>query len=366
MKRFSKLIAVVFSLTYLLACEKNLEEVSSPVIKLTASVPPTAEADGRSAYRFTANISPLAGENYKTITFRCSGGTFADSDSATLQTVRANERGEAVSDWIVPQTGGEYYVSASIGGGNSTFEDRVKVVLKDTIPDTIPVVVVPPPVPDVPDTITIAVLGSDTVRANGVSLLRINLALLNSTEKQLQVSNSAGTLSDGTTVATALKPVTIQLDSNRRGEAFLRVGNRVEPYFIRANSVANPTTFRLISFTPLRANPDRLFLEADSTYLQPNSQTIINVFLTRNTGQVSINTPIEFEAYQDIDSVRRSLPLLKNIANGFSNEQGRASVVFVADTNVATRAKPVIIRASAVNDRGQAISKEITVQLKRN
>lgn len=358
---FGKVTAVLLILFYSLGCERNLEEVASPAIKLTGNVPPTTEADGRASFRFVANISPLAGEEYATVTFRCTGGAFAGSDSATLQTVRANERGEAVSEWIVPQKGGEYFVSASVGTDGNRFEDRVKVVLKDTIPDSIPVV---PPVVDIPDTIRIQITGTDTVRANGLSLLKINLALLNSTARQLTVSNNTGTLSDGTITSTTARPITVQLDSSRRGEAYLRIGNRVEPYFIRAFTTNDPNTFQLVSFTPKRAWPDRIFVEADSTYLQPNSQTPVNIFLTRNVGQVSVGTPIDIEAYQEIDGTKRSLPLLKNIANSFSDEQGRASFVFVADTNVAVRARPVTIRASSLNDRGEAFFREIQVQLK--
>ena len=354
-------ISIIFvGLIFLHSC-KSLEEVALPIIRLSNNVPTGATADGRTTYRFTANVSASVSDGYNVITFKASGGILVGSDSTNTQMVRVNEKGEATSDWIVPNKGGDYFISASVGSGSNTFEDRARITLQDTIPDSIPAV------PTIRDTILISIAGSDTVRANNETLLRINLALKNPHISQVVVSNNVGGLSDGTTittVTTTVKSLTVQIDQTGHGEAYLKMSNQVEPYFVRANLASDPTVFKLLSFTPLRAYADKIFLEADSTIVQPNSQTPVNAFLVRNVGQVSLGTPIDFEAYQDSSGVKKSLSVLKNLANNLTNTQGTASIAFVADTLMIDRTKPVMIKASSLNDRGQTISKEITIRVK--
>ncbi|UFH53100.1 hypothetical protein [Spirosoma sp. KNUC1025] len=357
MRTIFNLLVVISGLLFLHSC-KSLEETPQPIIRLSSNVPAGATADGRSSYRFTANVSASVSDEYNVITFRSSGGTFVSSDSSYIQMVRVNEKGEATSDWVVPNKGGDYFISASVGSGSNRFEERIKVVLKDTIPDTIPVI------PTIRDTILISIAGADSVRADNVSLLRINLALKNPHITQLVVSNNVGSLSDGTATATSVKSLTVQVDQAGQGEAFLKMSNQVEPYFIRANLVSDPTVFKLYSFTPRRAYADKIFLEADSVMVQPNSKTPVNAFLVRNVGLVSLGTPIDFEAYQDSSGVKKPLSVLNNIANNLTNAQGTASIVFVADTLMIDRSKPVFIKASSLNDRGQTISKEISLRVK--
>ncbi|MGA0556484.1 hypothetical protein ACO2Q8_07530 [Larkinella sp. VNQ87] len=345
------LVGLVFFIQVVLVIScKTLNEVPQPIIMLSSTVPANALADGRTAYRFTAKVSPSVSEEYKTITFRSTGGQFASSDSATLYSVRVNEKGEASTDWIVPATGGDYYVSALVGNGSGAYQDMVKVTLATSIPLT--------------DSITIAITGSDTVRANGQTILKINLKSNNPVIRQLVVSNNLGILSDGTAFPTAEAPLQVQLDQSGQGELYLRVGNRVDPYFIRAYLPNNPNAFKLFTFTPLRAYPDNIFVEPDSSFVLPNSQTPVAIYLVRNTGTVSIGTRIDYEVYQDIDGVKKNYSLLKNVANNFTDESGKAAVVFVADTSVVDRRKPVFLKASSFNDKGQAISKEIILKVK--
>ncbi|WP_128543330.1 hypothetical protein [Larkinella soli] len=348
------ILLICVSLFY---CCKTLQETPSPIIRLSSNVPPNAVANGKSSYRFVARVSESVSEEYSIVAFKCSGGIFANTDSANVQLVRVNEKGEGIVDWIVPAVGGSYFISATIGSGINTFSDQLQVTLQDSVAPVIPVV---------PDTIQISIPGTDTVRADGESLLKIDLALKYPVARQLVLANNAGTLSDGTNLGTVTetKPIVVQLDGAGRGQAFLRVGLLVEPYIIKAYVAENTPAFKLVQFTPRRANPDNIFLEADSSFVRPNSQTPLKAFLVRNVGKVSIGTRINYEAYQDIDGSKKTVDLLKNLANNLSDDKGTASAVFVADTTVVDRRRPVFIRASSRNDRGETIFKEIRIQVK--
>jgi hypothetical protein len=90
----------------------------------------------------------------------------------------------------------------------------------------------------------------------------------------------------------------------------------------------------------------------------------INVFLSRETGRVSIGTQVDFKSYQIINGTEDEVGRFIGTNEAKSNVDGLVSVKFVADTKYFDKDLPIFIRASTKKDDLSIIYEEIELKIK--
>ncbi len=347
-------LAILFSLFLLISCEEPNPENWIELTADTSLSKGDKVADGKTPYKFTAKIAPDAKEEFRLVTFKCSNGTFGEGDLKTKQ-VRASNLGIAEVTWIVPNKGGSFTVSASIGKEPNLYPDSETIILQDS--------------PEVEEVKEVKIgLDVDAGKlaeavANGESIIPFSIKLENKSNETVSIKTNEGTLTDGFSPENK----SISLKVNNEGEAIvsLKLSTAVKNYVLEASLSGDATIFAKKSFVPKWAYADGILIEANTFSIKVNGIVNLTIYLKRNEGKVSDGTPISARAYQQIGEKQIDVGRFTGLLNAKSDNNQSISLDFVTDTGNFTKDVPVMIEVISPN-QGNIEPKKKTISIKVN
>lgn len=319
------------------------EEIDFKEIELsTTNIPSSAIADGKATYEIIAKVNPQVKDEFQTVTFKCSSGAFSGEGDKQSRPVRINTLGEAKISWIVPNKGGAYFVSASIGKDANVYKDEKKVDLKDA------------PLTSIKLTPNSSDLSSAV--ANGESKISLDIQLANNTTNEITLTTNEGSLSDGFLLED--KNIKIKADNTGKAKVQLKVSTSVKLYSIKAVLVGADDVSDMQTLTPKRAYADEIIIDADKLNPKIGSAVGLTIYLKRSVGRVSIGTPISIRAYQMIQGQEKTVGRFTGLTNAFTNENQSISLSFLTDTGDFDKnlTNPVIIEVKTDNEPGKVPS----------
>jgi hypothetical protein len=204
------------------------------------------------------------------------------------------------------------------------------------------------------DIIRLDVTGPTSIRADGVSTTTVRATLPEeATNRSVKFTTTRGSFggTDGK------QEITVTASDQGVATATIVAG--------RDAGVANVTATVGGFITSLqlpyeRAFADAMTAETSSAFATKTGATkpVISALLTRQTGNVSLGTPVTFEAFWNGVAVGRFSNITPSDANG------RATAIFAADTDdLKTATGDVIIRMSTQTDSGGTLVHELPIRI---
>ena len=303
-----------------------------------------AIGNGESIIVLEAKIPSNSDDDFQAITFRSSGGDFIGIGENTNQ-VSADADGIARSSLRLPLDDDELFLSAEIGPSGNLYKAEKSIMLTG-----------------VDEVIQLRFLNlsgeelTEIPRGDGVSVIQLEGSVLTALNQFTAIDFTS---SNG--VFQVTNQTTDQKNIDNEGKAVVNyiVPQKAGPIFFTAKTVSTPQYVADGNLVLDRANPDALFIEPASINMNTMDPNTINVFLTRNNGHVSEETPASFEAFQVIGGAEVEVGRFTLLANAVSDDQGKIMVNFYADTGDIDSSLPVVIRVRVINDSGDEITNQI-------
>ncbi|MEN2402568.1 hypothetical protein GKZ90_0022445 [Flavobacterium sp. MC2016-06] len=296
--------------------------------------------DGETIVNLEVTVPKNAGDNYRTVTFKKSGGVFTTSADASI-TKQLDHDGKVTVQLKVPLSNEPLFVSVEIGGTGKIFSDEkvIKLIGVDQI-------------------IGLKLLDGEgkeltgKIKADGRTTLLVQATVLNNTSvfRQVTFNVSSGAFQNNSSLET-----TKGINSKNEAIVSFKVPQEVGNLYFSSTVGSSSKYYDELVLALERAYADKLIIEPATISMdkaQPNS---LKVVLTRNEGSVSIGTSASFEAFQTIAGVEKKVGRFTGLANSRTNSAGEINVNFYADTNDITADIPVTIRVKTQNDAGNDV-----------
>ena len=302
-----------------------------------------AIGDGETIITLEAKIPSNADDDFQTVTFASSAGEFVGVGNTSSQ-VNVNEEGIARAFLKLPLDDGELFLSAQVGANSNLFKAESSITLMS-----------------VNEVIKLRFLDlsgaelNEIPRGDGTTIIQLEGSIL---VNQDQLSSIKFTSSTGTFQVT--NQTEQQKNTDNEGKAIVNfiIPQSEGPVFFTATTISTPSYVDENNLVFERAYPDNLFVEPSSITMNTTDPNGIMVFLSRNTGHVSVGTSVNFEAFQILSGAETPVGRFTGLANAVTNSQEQITVNFYADTGDIDLSLPVKIRVSAINDNGVSIINE--------
>jgi hypothetical protein len=342
------LIPVIF---LLVACSGLENEIVSPndIIELTVLDAKTKEeitnpliSDGTQEVLLRVKIPKEAEGQFQTVLFKSSKGSFQGVQNL-IDKKKVNTDGVAEAFFKVPYTSERIFFSAEIDQTTYFSEKSIEVKAKEGI--------------------LILEIGDETgiYLADGESKVEIN-AILNSISNDFEyiIFESIG----GTFNSAEPAKIELRLNSNKRVKTSVTISNRPGSLYVTGKLKGFDSFSAEKVITIHRAFPDEIFIEPSSIALDSIGSTLIETYLKREIGSVSLNTKVEFSAFQ-LDSISKqeiNVGRFTGLHNALSDDLGKVSVTFYSDQNIYSYNQPIFIKASCFRqDNSLAAESKILV-----
>ncbi|MDX6187775.1 hypothetical protein SGQ83_00295 [Flavobacterium sp. Fl-318] len=314
-----------------------MDENDSPVIEVPG--------DGETLLKLQAKIPVNADAKYRKVTFRTSNGQFLSSTTNTMYEKTVDANGIAEVFLKVPLNHDPLFLSAEIGADANKYISEQHITLLN-----------------VGEIINLDILDnngnpiSSEIRADGNTILTVkatvnfNSNAIGSIKFITSAGNFLGINNANSTVAINGNVATIQL----------KVPKTVGGVYLRAEALTNSNIFKNGTLPLTRAFADNIILEPSRLSIDSSDDlVIINTYLTRNIGYVSIGSTAQYKAFQlDNNNNEVEVGRFTGLAEAFTNDSSLiSSVKFVPDTGDINFTEPIIIRVSARNDNDQEIQR---------
>jgi hypothetical protein len=307
------------------------------------------KSDGITKIKLIASIPLGASENERLIEFKTSAGSFdvtgdtkAKQVTASLQN-STDTRLKAIAYLTLGTDPGDYTLTAAMKNQSIFSAEKIIRVLPVKVADIIQVTLNP----------------SSGVRANGLNLVNVQVALTNTTNKKVTLSTT-----DGVFVNSAdAKNIELEVSSDGKAEANLKIGTEVKDYIITAKLSASVAVLKTIS--ALRANPDKLLIEPSALTIQQGGSSInLDIFLKRDIGKVSVGSAVAVKSYQIDENGQPVVTGRFTGISGVSDADGKINMHFFADAGPIIKDKPIIVEVTALKDDGSFIVQKIEIAVK--
>jgi len=299
------------------------------------------DADGMRKFTVTAILPADASDDYKTVTFTTGSGKF-DVNGKESADRQIDTEGKTQLLVIVGDVAGKFSITASIGSKDPKYSVSKQFRLLPVSSANI-----------------IAVMLTDTtsIRADGVSLINVNVDLNHTAVSVVDVSSSEGVFV-GSNKATDESNV----DQEGKTTFQLRVGKNPTQYVIVTSITNGIKVIKKVSVA--RAYAESMITEAESLKVTSDAPVNISVFLKRAKGAVSIGTDVLFEPYQqDVDGTQKSVGRITGTSAG-TGEDGKIQATFHADSENIDSSRPIRVRISTTKDDGSTLSQVIELTFK--
>ncbi|MEM1001451.1 MAG: hypothetical protein AAGH46_02255 [Bacteroidota bacterium] len=306
--------------------------------------------DGETIIILQAQIPEDVKDEFRVVTFKASKGVFL-GPSSDNSIVKADNKGLATTRLRVPLEDGALFLSAEIGSGiNLEKADESINLIK------------------VEEVITLTLLSSDGTelpnqnKADETTVVTLN-AVVNFNEdnfNQVSFKNSG----EGKFLGVNASEAKVNIDDNNIAQIQYQVSNNVGRIFFLATVGDNDLIFDDIFLDLERAYPDRMVLEPSAVNMEINQSISVNAFLIRDDGKVSLETETYFEAFQinDIGEVVE-VGRFTGTAVALTDEEGKVSVTFFADSPNIDPSRPITVQASSQNDQGNPVIERVDIQI---
>lgn len=307
----------------------------------------SAIGDGTTLIRLHAQIPAHAVDDFKMITFKSTDGNFFGTNDKMIP-IRANVEGIAVTSLVLPLNSGNLFLTAEVGEAENLYKAKktITLVAVDQVIDLNFKTLQGEPLIEVP-------------RADGTSIFQLEGTVLVDQDNLNSITFNA---SKG--VFQATDKGSESKNTNEDGIAIVNyiVPRTVGPVFHTAKTGSSPQYVSESNLTFERANADEIILEPTTINMNVSSGNVMTVFLLRNQGKVSLETGVEYLAFQNINNEEVTVGRFTGLSTAFSNEDGKVTTVsFYGDTGDVNFQLPVTIRVTTITDAGDTISTAVNV-----
>lgn len=305
--------------------------------------------DGETIINLEVTVPKSAGDSYRTVTFKKSGGVFTTSADANI-TKQIDNDGKVRVQLKVPLSNEPLFVSVEIGGTGKVFTDEkvIKLIGVDQI-------------------VELKLLDSEgkeltgKIKADGRTTVLLQATVLKNTSVFNQVTFN---ISGGVFVNNNSLETTKGINSKDEAIVSLRIPQDVGTLYFSSTVGSSSKYYDEMSLALERAYPDKSIIEPGTISMDKTQPNALKVVLTRNEGNVSTGTSASFEAFQTIAGVEKKVGRFTGLANSRTNSAGEINVNFYADTNDITDDIPVTIRVKTQNDAGNDILSTVDLKIK--
>lgn len=354
-KSISKYSLIIILSTFVFGCDNNDDPVSNEeIIKLIildeeGKETKNAIGNGSDKIVLQAELPDKVKEEFKTVTFKATSGTFFGTTENTIKE-RINADGIADVSLVLPLDSGDLFLTAEIGSESNSYKDeqQISLIAVDSILNINFKTLNGEPLTSIP-------------RADGTSIFNIESSVF---VERDNLKTVAFTATQGTFVETNEKNISRDIDIDALSSVAYQVPMEAGAvFFTVATGSDNEYTKRDdLVFAP--AHADEVFIEPQTLVMSETGGNTITAFLTRNIGKVSLGTDVDFDAFQTIDGEIKKVGRFNGESIAKTDASGKTSVTFLADTGDIDTDLPVTISVSTNTDDDLTImvSIDITVE----
>jgi hypothetical protein len=211
------------------------------------------------------------------------------------------------------------------------------------------------------DIVSIQRIGSEEVRADGISPVSFKVAIAQDSDTRVVTLKTSNGSFIGSLDSQSLN---LTVDSKGQVECTMKIGTKAELTTVTA-TIKDWSAY--VQFDTLWAYPDRIVGETSSGIVKCDGsvKATLSAILSRTTGVVSLETPVDFFAFQNNGQNQPiAVGRFSDWEKSKTNAEGIAAVVFSADTGDVEAGKPVLIRMVTKKDDGSTIQFELSLQVK--
>jgi hypothetical protein len=321
MKKIIVLILFVCVCFFVGCGDENFPPMNE-ILQLTFSDTSEMKADGEHKFHILAKIPGNAKENYRTITFTTNSGKFESSGKETVEK-QIDSEGKAEVTIVVGTDPGTFSVTASIGGAEPKFSvvERFRLLPLATS-----------------DILQVEIAGAANVVADAESIIGVNTTVSNTPVDLVTVTSSKGTF-----IGSNKETEESKVDQEGKASFQLQVGQTPGKYFITTSITEGIK--QTLEVAVNRAYADSLIIEPSALAVGPEEPVQIAVYLRRQSGKVSIGTPVTFSAYQLNGTTKVPVGRFTGTAEG-SDANEKITASFHADSGTIDATKMIFIEFS--------------------
>ena len=288
-------------------------------------------------------------DEFRTVTFKSSEGDF-EGISTNAAAVMADNLGIAQTMLRLPLKSGELFLSAEIKGKEEVIYSSEKTINLSSVDNVISLNF---------KTLDGQML-SDIPRADGTTIFQVEGQVLVNTDDLNSITFNA---SNGEFQQTG----TTEIQKNKSEDSFALVSYKVPqgvgPVFFSAKTGSSLQYVSEDNLVFERAHAEEIFIEPATLNMNSSSGNIISAFLTRISGKVSLETRVEYEAFQLINDEEVPVGRFTGASSAVSDSNGEVTATFFADTGDVDFLLPVTIRVSTSTDSNGTISTVLDINV---
>lgn len=346
-----KIAFLLLLIAFSSACVDDDPVTNNEIIKLVILNEQGEELDeaignGTDLITLRAELPDDVGEQFGTVSFKTTSGTFFGTTETSVQE-RVNAEGVAEVLLTLPLDSGDLFLTASIGSDTNAYSAQQTISLIGV---------------DAVLNLHFKTLDGTTLitipRADGTTLFNVESQVLADRENLNTVSFTA---TQGIFIETNNSSAMKSTNTEGTAQAGYKVPQQVGAVFFTATTGSNTQYRSEANLEFARAYADEIFVEPANLNMNTAMGNVINTFLVRDIGKVSLETRVDFEAFQLVDNTEIPVGRFTGLSLVKTDANGRAFATFFADTGDIDTNLPVTLRVSTLNDDGIIVSATIDI-----
>lgn len=352
----NKVFIIWLSSLLLMSCDGIDEDVVSvdEIINLEIydedghTVITEAIGNGESVVVLKAQIPENTDSKYRTVTFRATDDATFLGLGENNDTEIVNNEGVATAFLKIPLDDKPIFISAEVSDGTNVYKSKKTLNLIG-----------------VEEIISLNVLDQNgntienPIRADGFSLIQLQ-AIVNYGQDNFNVvtfEKSAGTFLNVNNNAQ------VSLSDNHIAAIDFRMPLIVDRIYFSAKVGESTVYFDSNFIDPIRSYPDQIIIEPQTLTMPLDGGNLINIYLIKSQGQVSVGTEVGLEAFQILNGEEVSVGRFTGLETALTDVNGKVIVEFKSDTNDIDPDLPITIRVISQNDNGDPIQEVVNVEI---
>jgi hypothetical protein len=283
-------------------------------------------------------------EEFKVVSFSVSdakGGTFVGNESDNAN-IKAGSDGIARTYFKIGTVPGSYIISAQVKSGSIVYRaNQLKIDLTGFAASDL------------------LVLSAEQQQppADGLTTFKVFVDSKFPTDKKVKLTTSLGSFLNSTTP----KEINIDLDQQGKGFALFKISNELAAHVITGSFTQGAVATIVVN--PTVSYPESIYVESTKLYADTSGQpTVLNVFLRKGVGKVSVGRPVQLSAYQLINGAKVSVGRFTGLANAVADAEGNVPAVsFFADTKDVDLTQPISIEVTTNKSANEQITTKIVL-----
>ena len=341
----SSCIVVLFACKQYQEVEVLPNEVIQIKLDTTVSVFP---ANGSTVLPLKVMLPADVKEEFKVVTFSVSdakGGTFVGNESDNAN-IKVGSDGIARTYFKIGTVPGSYIISAQVKSGSIVYKaNQLKIDLTGFLAS---------------DLLAISA-EQQQPPADGVTTFKIFIESKYPTDKKVKLNASLGSFLNSTTA----KEINVDLDNQGKGFALFKMSNELASHVITGSFAQGAVATIVVN--PTVSYPESIYVESTKLYVDTTGQpTVLNIFLRKGVGKVSVGRPVQLMAYQLVNGAKVNVGRFTGLANAIADGEGNVPAVsFFADTKDIDTKQSIIIEVATDKALNEKITTKILITFSR-